>query len=72
MANPKSSAPKEYLTLDEVAEYLHVSRDTALRMVQRGEIRAVKIGNGARNSPWRSRTDWVDQWAEKNAYDPNA
>ncbi len=37
-----------YVTLNEAATYLAVSRDTARRMIRRGELVAVKIGRGIR------------------------
>lgn len=35
----------ELLTLDELAAFLKVSRDTVYRMAQTGKIPAVKVGN---------------------------
>lgn len=35
----------ELLTLEELAAFLKVSRDTVYRMAQKGKIPAVKVGN---------------------------
>lgn len=40
--------PSDLLTLEELAVFLKVSRDTVYRMAQRGKIPAVKVG-----SQWR-------------------
>ena len=37
--------PSELLTLEELAAFLKVSRDTVYRMAQKGKIPAVKVGN---------------------------
>ena len=49
------------MTLDEVAAYLRLSRDTVYRMVQKGKIPASKVG-----TQWRFRKIEVDQWLEAN------
>lgn len=36
---------KEILTLKELQELLHVGKNTALRLVQSGEIDAFRVGN---------------------------
>ena len=52
---------QELLTLDEVAAYLKVSRDTVYRMAQKGKIPAVKVGN-----QWRFAKSEVTNWLEAN------
>jgi excisionase family DNA binding protein len=49
------------LTLDEVAAYLRLSKDTVYRMAQSGKIPASKAG-----SQWRFRQSEVDAWLERN------
>ena len=39
------AAEPEFYTVQEVAERLRVSRKTIYRMVERGEIRAVRLGD---------------------------
>lgn len=60
--------PHAFLTPDQVAEELQISRDVVLTMCKNGELRAVKIGTGGRTSPWRVRADWLDQWADNHTY----
>jgi len=55
-------APMERLmTLEEVTEYLRLSKDTVYRMANTGKLPASKVG-----SQWRFRKGDVDQWLEKN------
>jgi len=55
-------APMEkLLTLEEVADYLRLSKDTVYRLANTGKIPASKVG-----SQWRFRREDVDQWLEKN------
>jgi excisionase family DNA binding protein len=49
------------LTLDEIAAFLAVSRDTVYRMAQRGKIPAVKVGN-----QWRFVKTEVTAWLNAN------
>jgi len=49
------------MTLEEVAVYLRLSKDTIYRMTHAGRIPASKVGN-----QWRFRRDDVDAWLEKN------
>ena len=49
------------MTLDEVATYLRLSKDTVYRMVQSGRIPAAKVG-----TQWRFRKPEVEQWLESN------
>ena len=48
-----------WMTLQEVAEYLQLSKDQIYRLAQRGRIPASKVG-----SRWRFRRERVDQWME--------
>lgn len=47
----------EILTVDELAEYLKMSRAKIYHMAQRGELPAAKIG-----AHWRFRKDLIDDW----------
>jgi len=49
------------MTLDEVAAYLRLSKDTVYRMAQSGRIPASKVG-----TQWRFRQSDVDAWLEQN------
>jgi len=46
-----------WMTLEEVARYLKVSRDSIYRLAQKGEIPASKIGN-----LWRFKREEIDEW----------
>ena len=39
---------KDILTLKELQELLHIGKNTALRLVQSGEIEAFRVGNQLR------------------------
>ncbi len=49
------------MTLEEVAVFLRLSKDTVYRMVQAGKIPASKVG-----TQWRFRREEVDEWLGKN------
>ena len=49
------------MTIDEVAAYLRLSKDTVYRMAQSGKIPASKVG-----TQWRFRQSDVDAWLEQN------
>jgi excisionase family DNA binding protein len=49
------------MTLEEVAEFLRLSKDTIYRMAHAGTIPASKVGN-----QWRFREEDVDRWIEMN------
>ncbi len=51
----------ELMTLEEVATYLRLSKDTLYRMAQTGKIPASKVG-----TQWRFRRSEVDAWLEQN------
>ena len=47
-------------TIDEIAERLRVSRDTVRRLIERGELRAMKIG-----SQWRIAEEDLDAYVRR-------
>jgi excisionase family DNA binding protein len=49
------------MTLEEVAAYLRLSKDTVYRLSHGGRIPASKVGN-----QWRFQRKDVDAWIEKN------
>ena len=49
------------MTLEEVAAYLRLSKDTVYRMAQSGKIPASKVG-----TQWRFRQSEVNAWLEQN------
>jgi excisionase family DNA binding protein len=56
MPYPEQAA-SEVLTLSEMAGYLKVSKKTILRMVQAGQMPAVKI-----SGQWRLLRSFIDDW----------
>jgi len=57
----------EILTVDELAEYLNMSRAKIYHMAQRGELPAAKIG-----AHWRFRKDIIDRWILQNIAETTA
>ena len=49
----------KWLTLEELASYLKLSRSNLYRMTQRGEVPASKIG-----ARWRFDRDEIDAWVK--------
>ena len=48
------------MTLSQLAEYLQLGKSTVYKMVQKGEIPAVKIAN-----QWRFKKEEIDKWINK-------
>jgi excisionase family DNA binding protein len=53
---------QQLMTVDEVADYLQLNRQTISRMAQRGELPAVKIGRH-----WRFRRETLDRYLDEEA-----
>ena len=49
------------MTLEEVAAFLRVSKDTVYSMANNGKIPATRVG-----AQWRFRKEDVDKWLEEN------
>ena len=62
-----STMEDRWMTLQEVAEYLQLSKDMIYRLAQTGKIPASKIG-----SRWRFRRERVDRWMEDFTVDIDA
>ena len=56
-----------WMTLQEVAEYLQLSKDMIYRLAQSGRIPASKVG-----SRWRFRQERIDSWMEDMAVDTDS
>jgi PTS system nitrogen regulatory IIA component len=52
----------KWLTIEELATYLKLSRTKLYGMAQRGEVPATKIGN-----QWRFDREEIDQWMKSHA-----
>jgi len=46
-----------WMTIQEVADYLHVSQDLIYRLAQKGKIPASKVGGR-----WRLKRELIDRW----------
>ena len=51
----------DFITAEELAQTLKVHPRTILRLVERNELSAVRVGH-----QWRFRREWVNQWLEQN------
>ena len=56
-----------WMTLQEVADYLQLSKDMIYRLAQSGRIPASKVG-----SRWRFRRERIDRWMDDMAVDAHA
>lgn len=54
---------KDILTLKELQELLHIGKNTALRLVQSGEIEAFRVGK-----QWRITKDSMIKYIRKICY----
>jgi excisionase family DNA binding protein len=53
---------REVMDIDEVSEYLGVSRAGLYKYIHEGRIRAFKLGNR-----WKFKRSVLDQWMEKQS-----
>jgi excisionase family DNA binding protein len=53
---------QQYMTVEQVADYLQLHPQTVSRMAQRGELPAAKVGRH-----WRFRRDILDTFLEEEA-----
>ncbi len=58
-----SEKEKRLLTIDEIAEFLHMNPMTVYSWVKDGKIPAFKIGK-----VWRFRQTEIDEWLKKQKY----
>ena len=54
----------ELLTLEELAEYLKISKHTLYKMVEKGKLPALKIAN-----QWRFKKLKIEKWLEEHEND---
>jgi len=55
----------KWLTINQIARYLQVSKEKIYKLCQKGKMPASKIGG-----QWRFKKDTVDQWAESLSNQP--
>lgn len=51
----------DILTLEELAEYLKISKPTLYKLVENGKIPALKLAN-----QWRFKKEDIDKWLERH------
>lgn len=51
--------PDAVMTIDELADYLKISKSTLYHLVRRGEVPGTKIGRH-----WRFRREVIDRWLD--------
>ncbi len=54
-----ANQPPEVLTIDELSEYLLVSKSSLYKLAQQGKVPGQKVGRH-----WRFRKDAIDRWLE--------
>jgi excisionase family DNA binding protein len=59
MKSEKKFEPMGILTLEDVAEYLRLSKNTVYNLSRNGKIPAIRVGN-----QWRFRMEDIDKWLE--------
>jgi excisionase family DNA binding protein len=50
------------LTIDDLSNYLKISKETIYKMAQKGNLPAIKIGN-----QWRFKKDRIDDWLNQKS-----
>ena len=65
MEQPMTAKRDEIMTMDELAEYLKISKSTLYKLAQEGKLPAQKVGRH-----WRFHREAVDEWL-KRAVEPN-
>lgn len=60
------AATEKWLSVEEIAEYLGVSKETIYRWLDRGTIPAHRIGK-----LWKFKPSDVDEWVKSGAAGPN-
>lgn len=56
--------PDAVLTIDELAEYLKLSKSTLYKLAQEGKVPGQKVGRH-----WRFRKQTIDQWLDEHRTD---
>jgi excisionase family DNA binding protein len=56
---------KKLLSIDAVAEYLDISRQTATRMILEGALPAILLRSGRRKKVWRVRPEALESWLKE-------
>ena len=54
--------PERWLSVDEIAKHLGVSKETIYRWVEKGKVPAHKVGR-----QWKFKVSEVDKWVESGS-----
>ena len=52
--------PKDVMTIDELADYLQVSKSSLYKLAQDGSVPGQKVGKH-----WRFRKEAIDRWLDQ-------
>ena len=52
--------PKDVMTIDELADYLQVSKSSLYKLAQDGQVPGQKVGKH-----WRFRKETIDRWLDE-------
>lgn len=64
LEQPMAAKRDEIMTMDELAEYLKISKSTLYKLAVENKLPGTKIGKR-----WRFHKDAIDEWV-KNGLDP--
>jgi len=56
----------QILTIEELANYLKVSKSTLYKLVQEGKVPGQKVGRH-----WRFRRETIDRWLDRTSDGPS-
>lgn len=54
-----ANQPPDVLTIDELSEYLRISKSSLYKLAQEGKVPGQKVGRH-----WRFRKDAIDRWLD--------
>ena len=52
--------PNDVMTIDELADYLKLSKSTLCKLAQEAKVRGQKVGKH-----WRFRKETIDRWLDQ-------
>jgi len=57
---------QQVLTIDELSDYLRISKSSLYKLAQDGKVPGQKVGRH-----WRFRRDTIDRWLDEGNISPN-
>lgn len=58
--------PTDVMTIDELADYLKLSKSTLYKLAQERKVPGQKVGKH-----WRFRKETIDRWLDERSTEPN-